>query len=81
MDDNTERNAKVQARYDAMMADGKHGHYETMFKLVHEQVDAERERCAALVQAAREGEADTDFRSILSRIRSGARHEPDADQN
>lgn len=35
-------------------------------------INDERARCAALVQAAREGEADTDFRSIISRIRSGS---------
>jgi hypothetical protein len=30
-------NCAVQARYDTLMAEGKHGHYETLFKLVHEQ--------------------------------------------
>lgn len=35
-----ERNARVQARYDALMAGGKHGHYETMFKIVREEVEA-----------------------------------------
>lgn len=32
---------------------------------------AERDRCAAIVQLAREGEIDGDLRSIISRIRSG----------
>jgi hypothetical protein len=42
-------------------------------------VMAERERCYDLVMAARCGEADTDFRSILSRIESGAVHEKQDD--
>lgn len=44
------RNARVQARYDALMAAGKHGHYETMFRLVREEVEAERERCAKIAE-------------------------------
>lgn len=39
--------------------------------------DAERERAARCVQRAREGEADTDLRSIIAAIRSGA--DPDAE--
>lgn len=34
-------------------------------------VEIERDRCAAIVMAARMGEIDTDFRSILYRIKSG----------
>lgn len=30
-------NCAVQARYDTLMAEGKHGHYETLFRIVHEQ--------------------------------------------
>ncbi len=45
-----ERNARVQARYDALMQVGRHGHYETMFKVVREEVEAERERCAKLAE-------------------------------
>jgi hypothetical protein len=45
MREKTERNKRVQARYDKMSAGGKHGHYETMFKIVREEVEAERERC------------------------------------
>lgn len=47
----SERNARVQARYDALMAGGKQGHYETMFKIVREEVEAERERCAHIALA------------------------------
>lgn len=32
------RNARVQARYDELMAEGKHGHYETLFRVVREEV-------------------------------------------
>jgi hypothetical protein len=47
MEQKTERNQRVQARYDALVH-GKHGHYETMFKIVREEVEAERERCATI---------------------------------
>ncbi len=30
-------NSRVQKRYNELMAIGKHGHYETMFKIVHEE--------------------------------------------
>jgi hypothetical protein len=40
----TKRNARVQARYDELRAEGKHGHYECMFRVVHEEVQRERER-------------------------------------
>ena len=35
----TERNKRVQARYDELMAIGKRGHYETMFRVVREEVE------------------------------------------
>jgi hypothetical protein len=35
----TERNARVQARYDELMREGNHGHYETMFRVVREEVE------------------------------------------
>lgn len=41
-----ERNAWVAQRYDALMAEGKHGHYETLFRVVREAVEVEREACA-----------------------------------
>ncbi len=33
------RNARVQARYDELMQEGKRGHYETMFRVVREEVE------------------------------------------
>jgi hypothetical protein len=48
----TERNARVQARYDALMLEGKRGHYETMFRVVREEVEREREECAAKFEVA-----------------------------
>jgi hypothetical protein len=39
MEHKNARNARVQARYDALMAKGKHGHYETMFRVVREELD------------------------------------------
>ncbi len=45
-----ERNARVQARYDELMAEAKHGHYETMFRVVREEID--RLATAALPFAA-----------------------------
>ncbi len=44
-------------------------------RLVQSAIDAETERCAAIVQLAREGEIDQDFRSIIHRIES---HSPAA---
>lgn len=32
-----EINARVQARYDELVAAGQHGHYETLFQIVHEE--------------------------------------------
>lgn len=37
--DKTEMNAFVQALYDQKMRDGKHGHYETMFHVVHKAIE------------------------------------------
>lgn len=34
-----EINQRVQARYDELMLEGKHGHYETMFRVVHEELE------------------------------------------
>lgn len=45
LDQKNERNRRVQARYDELMREGKHGHYETLFRVVREEV--ERERLAA----------------------------------
>ena len=64
----TERNVRAQARYDELMREGKHGHYETMSRVIREEVELERARCAAVVLAAREGERDSDLRSIIHGI-------------
>jgi Ni/Co efflux regulator RcnB len=42
----TERNARVQARYDELLAAGEHGHYKTLFRVVREEVERERARWA-----------------------------------
>jgi hypothetical protein len=41
-----QRNARVQARYDELMAAGRNGHYETLFRIVREEVERERARWA-----------------------------------
>ena len=38
---------------------------------IEKAVAAERERCIAIIQRARLGEIDQDFRSIISRIKCG----------
>jgi hypothetical protein len=52
MEQKTERNARVQSRYDALMREGKHGHYETMFRVVREEVEADRQRIIATIHEA-----------------------------
>lgn len=42
-DEKTERNARVQRRYDELMAEGKHGHYETLFRVVREEIERDRD--------------------------------------
>lgn len=37
-----DRNFRVQFRYDQLMNEGKHGHYETMFAVVREEVERVR---------------------------------------
>lgn len=39
MREKNERNARVKARYDELMVEGRHGHYETMFRVVREEVE------------------------------------------
>ena len=38
----TRRNFRVKARYDELMQEGKHGHYETMFRVVREEIERDR---------------------------------------
>ena len=33
------RNARVRVRYDELMTEGKHGHYETLCRIVREEVE------------------------------------------
>lgn len=37
-DRKAEINKRVRARYDALMTEGAHGHYETMFRVLHEEL-------------------------------------------
>lgn len=50
-----QQNARVQSRYDELMTEGRHGHYETMFRVVREEatsaVLAERAKLAGPVDA------------------------------
>ena len=41
-DEKSLRNRRVQSRYDELMQDGKHGHYETMFRVVREEIERDR---------------------------------------
>ena len=50
--DKTEMNCFVQDLYDKKMQEGKHGHYETMFHVVHQAIKKEREACAKLCDLA-----------------------------
>lgn len=67
----TERNAWVELRYDALMAEGKHGHYETLFRIVREAIEAavevEREACAKLadLSAALDRRKGERFKDVL----------------
>ena len=48
-----ERNRRVQERYDELMRAGRHGHYETMFRVVKEEVERERARWAKPLRAVK----------------------------
>lgn len=47
----TQRNIRAQARYDELMREGKHGHYETMFQVIREEVELERECCGRIAES------------------------------
>lgn len=58
------RNTRVAARWDELSAVGKHGHYETLFQVVREEVEAAHEQCAAVaenVAASRHPENSIDW--------------------
>ena len=38
-EEKTRRNFRVKSRYDELMRESKHGHYETMFRVVREEVE------------------------------------------
>ena len=38
-----DENYRVQERYDNLMAEGKHGHYETLFCIVREETEIARQ--------------------------------------
>ena len=61
--DKTEMNAFVQSLYDKKMAEGKHGHYETMFHVVHKAI----ERAAPAAMPVGEL-TDEQFRSIAEAV-------------
>lgn len=42
-EEKTKRNFRIKARYDELMREGKYGHYETMFRVVREEVERDRE--------------------------------------
>ena len=46
----TERNIRAHKRYDELMLEGRHGHYETMARVIREEVERERERCASIAE-------------------------------
>lgn len=48
IDTKTERNKRVEARWDALYREGLHGHYESLFQIVREEVGIERKRCAEI---------------------------------
>lgn len=52
--DKTARNCRVQGRYDELMREGKHGHYETMFRVVREEVESDRARRQGALTGLRE---------------------------
>lgn len=52
--DKEKRNKWAQTRYDALMSEGKHGHYETLFRVVREAVETERYACVSLVEERKE---------------------------
>jgi len=47
MNESTARNIRVQDRYDELMRIGRHGHYETMFQVVREEIESLRQQLAS----------------------------------
>ncbi len=61
LEQKTERNCRVQARYDELMREGKRGHYETMFRVVREEVLRDREQLCAAIKAADDKASEGDY--------------------
>ena len=79
-DEKTQRNKRVLARYDDLMAEGKHGHYEAMFRVVREECESaylqgrkdmreEAARVAEDVSAWKDIPGDFEANSIAQAIR------------
>ena len=47
MNESTARNIRVQDMYDELMRIGRHGHYETMFQVVREEIESLRQQLGA----------------------------------
>lgn len=52
-----ERNKRVQTRLGELMCEGKHGYYESLFRVVREEVEAEMVECALLCRSIGDGDA------------------------
>lgn len=84
-----ERNSWIQSRWDELWAEGKHGHYETLFRIVAEAVMQERERCAKACEkrakrrfedhGTRESETNATYYAGSNRAECEIRDEEDED--
>lgn len=54
VDEKTERNRRVQVRWDELRRIGAHGYYETLFQVVHEEVERARTAPTSLPTRKRE---------------------------
>lgn len=51
----TARNSRVAIRLDELMSQGKHGFYESVFRVVREEIETEREACAKVCEERQQG--------------------------
>ena len=65
-----ERNRRVQERWDALCREGRHGHYETLFRVVREEV--ERESAPLLTMLSRVSHLNSfrELNDILPEVRA-----------
>lgn len=73
--DKTEMNAYVAALYDEKMREGKHGHYESLFHVVHKAIERAQPSDEALLRQAMELLApfsmkSTEYMQLLTSIRA-----------